>query len=92
MNTHTYTSEKKISNRWLVQLGGVTLGAITVLLTGILNYFEYQTAEKQYSEHLTDLSLSLTAHAQQTLYSANVALEGIYSDLVNQRFTNQEDF
>jgi len=92
MNTRTYASEKKISNRWLVQLGGVTLGAITVLLTGILNYFEYQTAEKQYSEHLTDLSLSLTAHAQQTLYSANVALEGIYSELVSQRFTNEEDF
>ncbi len=76
----------------MVQLGGVSLGFLMVLLTGVLNYFEHQTAEDQFSEHLTDLSLSITAHAQQSLYSANVALEGIYSELVGQRFANEEDF
>ena len=81
-----------ISNRGVILSGGVLGAFIVTVLAFLLAYVEHNQAEIEWKRNIKNLSLSISAHASQSLFSATVLLNALSEELDTRRFDSQARF
>ena len=81
-----------ISNRGLILTGGVVFAVFIVLLAFTLAYFEHTQAENEWKKNIKNLSLSISAHANQSFFSSTVLLQSITDEINGNRFADEAGF
>ena len=81
-----------ISNRGVILSGGVLGALIVTVLAFLLAYVEHNQAEIEWKRNIKNLSLSISAHASQSLFSATVLLNALSEELDTRRFDSQASF
>ena len=81
-----------ISNRGLILNGGIVLGVLIVVLAFTLAYFEHTQAENEWKKNIKNLSLSISAHANQSFFSSSVLLQSITDEINGSKFSDEAQF
>eukprot|EP01037_Dinobryon_pediforme_P003208 gene3208-3251_t len=76
----------------MILTGGVVFAVFIVLLAFTLAYFEHTQAENEWKKNIKNLSLSISAHANQSFFSSTVLLQSITDEINGNRFADEAGF
>ena len=91
MSKHPQLKDIKNRNRIIIA-GGLFLSMIFILTAIISIYLVRQNAEKEWSEQLERITLSLSEHSTQTFFSANTALDNIVELIEFAKVENKKSY
>ena len=92
MSKQTTPKLEKISNRRLILSGSITFILLIIAMGVVLSYFEHRNIENEWKKSIKNLTLTMSAHAQQSLYSGTIALDSLFNELQEKNFKNEASF